>query len=102
MAESDVRFEVLVDGQQRCIAGIDGHGVLTLIAKWVKRNPDAEPGNEAWARQRLILSVGGHRSQTDDFVDWVKEDIAVGNEITIRILGPGEFDKPQARYDTVD
>jgi hypothetical protein len=95
-----VRFEVLVDGQRRCIAGIDGLGVLSIIVNWVMRDPKAKPDDysiEDWSRQRLQLSVGGLRVPDQQSVNWVSEDLAAAEEITIRVLGPGEFDSPPHR-----
>ncbi len=84
-----VRFEVLVNGERRCVAGIDGLGVLTIITKWVMRDEDS--------RQRLLLHVGGHRIAADQSVKWVTEDISMGDEVTIRVLRPGDFDEPRPR-----
>lgn len=94
-----VRFEVLVNKERRCIAGIDGLGVLTTITKWVMRDPAVSPGNEGWARQRLLFSVRGHRIPAEQSVNWVTDDISVGDEITIRVLGPGQFDEPRMTND---
>ena len=92
-----VRFEVLVDGEQRCIAGIAGLGVLSIIVDWVMRDPRAKPDDysiEDWSRPKLGLSVGGLRGPDQQAVNWVSEDLVPGSEVTIRVLGPGDFDSP--------
>lgn len=84
------RIEVLHNGRRVCMPGINGDGVLCAIVNCVK-HADQET--------KYDLSVTGlgqyhpaHRQS--QHVDWPVPDIGIGDEITIRILPPGDFDTP--------
>ncbi|QDU35933.1 hypothetical protein Mal4_02150 [Maioricimonas rarisocia] len=90
------RFEVLLNGERICVAGIDGEGVLSVGLDYVKRQ-DEDP--------ELNLHVGGlGQYRSDDprsqHVTWpTPESIGVGDEVTIRLIPPGEFDAPVGMTD---
>ncbi len=97
----DVRYEVLVNRQLKCTSGIDGlGGVLTAMLTWVKR--ECQQDDEVSEDEQIIEShwfkVGGIDPLTDDHVQWYEEPVEPGDEITIRILGPGPADEPVERY----
>ncbi|MFG0334820.1 MAG: hypothetical protein ACF8TS_15805 [Maioricimonas sp. JB049] len=85
------RLEVLLNGERVCLAGIDGDGVLAVGLNYVK-----QPDEDA----RFDLHVGGlgrYRSDQprEQHVTWpTPETIGVGDELTIRLIPPGEFDSP--------
>jgi hypothetical protein len=86
--DGEVRYEVLVNGVRRCIAGSSGPGTLDAsVIRW--RSARFDDSDDA-----SYLHVGGLRSVEDLHVRWVTEELAEGDEVTIRILGPGEFDEP--------
>lgn len=86
-----VRFQVLVNGQQVCLAGIDGDGVLTAIICRVANQRHNE---------EIDLRVGGLEridpaSDMDRHFGWnFPGELKRGYELTIRILDAGEFDQP--------
>ncbi len=84
------RFEILKNGERVCISGITGDGVLTVGVTYVKH-----------AQQELShdLQIGGlgmfNGSKDRQYhAAWPSPHITVGDEITIRILPPGEYDAP--------
>ena len=96
-----IRLEVLVNGKRRCIAGVPEFGVLATIVDWVIRNPKRKPKSysvQEWSTQRLQMHVGGFRDGASERsgaeLGWVREDLKAGDEVTIRVLGPGRFDEP--------
>ncbi len=84
------RFEVLLNGKQVCLCGIDGDGVLSVGLNYVKhKNKNSE----------FDLHVGGlgyfdGSQDTQVHAAWEAPDVVTGDEITIRILPEGEFDGP--------
>ena len=93
-----VRFEVLVNGERRCVAGVGEFGVVSATVDWVARHPAYRPSDyspEAWSGERLSFRVGGlHAQRGDEHLTWAFGDLAVGDEVLIRVLGPGEHDEP--------
>jgi hypothetical protein len=97
-------FEVQINGQVVCIAGVGDLGVLTAILKWVRREPNNCPEGldiEEWSAQELDLSIGGtvgHGKHGHQFLDWIRDHrVSVGDEIKIKILDQPECDSPVAK-----
>lgn len=84
------RFEILKNGERVCVSGINGDGVLSVGVTYVKH-----PGQS----QTHDLQIGG-LGMFDGSQDrqhpaaWPAPEINPGDEITIRILPPGDFDEP--------
>jgi len=99
-----MRFEVLVNGVRVCTAGQNDLGVLTALLSWRKVDPAKfVPANEtslpnAWSEGELDFSVGGIDSGDDRHTSWKVPVLAIGDEITIRILAPGPYDPPDAKF----
>lgn len=93
-----VRFEVLVDGVPVCTAGQDGFGVLTALVSWRKLDPAKGGTAKASAAGELDFSVGGIAGVEDKHTSWKVPSIAIGDEVTIRLLPPGQFDPPDVRF----
>ncbi len=90
------RFEVLKNGKRVCISGIIGDGVLCVGLNYV-----SHPGQES----TYDLQIGGlgmfdGSQDRQHHASWPSPDLAVGDEITIRILPPGEYDQPYGMIDT--
>jgi len=85
-------FEVSLNGDKLCLAGIGNHGVLSSIVSWVAR--PGETGD-------LFLSVGGLFSPTEQHVDWVRTRyLSAGDEIRVRIVEADCVDKPSEKLAT--
>ncbi len=80
-------FEVYSNDRKLCVAGIGDDGVLTAIVNWV-----AEKGNGD-----LFLTVAGLVSPVSEHVNWVRQDLAVGDTITVKIVEASSTDVPRSR-----
>lgn len=71
---------------------------MSIVIDWVLRDPDEKPkgiGKEKWSKQKLRYSVGGIRAVDESHVNWRFGKLRPGDEVTVRVLGPGDFDKPR-------
>ncbi|HZI88194.1 MAG TPA: hypothetical protein VFD48_15280 [Pyrinomonadaceae bacterium] len=70
-----LRFEVEINGERSCLAGVAEFGVLTAILSWVKI-PEmiAKEGEEA---RKLDLHVGGltENNGGEAHVTWLNRDL---------------------------
>jgi hypothetical protein len=99
-----VRFELLINGKKICVSGIEEYGVLDAILHWVKRNPksynpEKHSTFEEWIEEELEIRMGGLDStnpRISKHIEWDKRSLKVGDELTLRILPPGEIDLPRS------
>jgi len=86
------RFEILKNGKRVCISGVNGDGVLSVGLTYVKH-----PGQDL-SHDLQIGGLGMFDGSQDrqHHADWPSPDVTTGDEITIRILPPGEYDEPHA------
>jgi len=86
-------FEIHRNGARLCLAGLGEGGALHAILGMVDRTRD-----DGATYRDLTFDVGGlHEPEpgVQAFVDWVKLcDLAVGDEITLRIVEAQEADPP--------
>jgi len=80
-----------VNGKKQCVAGIARDGVVSAILSWVERG-DEHP---ELPREDVSLRVGGLDSKRDEHVDWLTRDMAVGDEIVLRIVDVRKPDAPK-------
>lgn len=80
-------FEVYSNDRKLCVAGIGDDGVLTAIVNWVAKEGSGD----------LFLTVGGLVSPVSEFVNWVRQDLAVGDTITVKIVETSSADAPRSR-----
>ena len=82
-------YEVYKNGELLCKAGLDSEfGVLNTILTWVKRKDGSES---------LDLDVSGLDSVDNKSLRWVKESLASGDEISIKITENTEYTESTAR-----
>jgi hypothetical protein len=99
-----MRFQLVINGKQTCTAGIKDYGVLSAIASWVLRDPakyDSEKhlSLEKCSAEESSFCVGGLLNDRTH-VEWHRQTIKPGDEITIRILESGKYDKPVKEKDS--
>lgn len=90
-----IAFEVFVNGKKLCVAGVGDEGVLTSVLTFVRRSHSQPAAEESPGR--IDLHVGGLVSYPDhssQHVDWLNQDVAVGDEITIRVVETEMIDEP--------
>lgn len=82
---SSYGFEVQVNGEQLCKAGIDtDRHVVTCILDALRRLNESD---ELW------LTVSGLNSVTGEYLEWVKKELKDGDTITIKVI-TGDFTPP--------
>ena len=82
-------FEISLNGEKLCVAGIVDDGVLSAIVNWVTGENAAD----------LFLSVRGLISPLDEHVSWIRQRrLRVGDEIQVRVVEETLVDKPKRRY----
>ncbi len=100
---TNIRFQVLVNGEVRGTAGMDTLGVLSVIIDWVRRDPARATGlaeehpefpDEDWTGNKVHIRLGGLDTVTKEHVEWFGNELQVGDEVTVRVLAPGEYDPP--------
>ena len=88
-------FEVLINGERICQAGVGESGVLTSVLTWVGNLQRDQSENRS-----VTLNVGGlayNENKKSEFVNWAKERLNVGDEATIRIVEASNPDEPSER-----
>jgi hypothetical protein len=84
-------FMVSVNGRHVCTAGIGPNGVLSTMLTWVGGGPRRDPEGA------FHFSVGGLDSRTDEHVDWTTPELAVGDEVTVRVVEVEQIDPEVSR-----
>ncbi len=87
-------FEVHLNGEKICTAGIGAPGVMTGIITWSLGDGKQRPKQED-----LELQVGGlaGSSRTDQYLDWLKRSLQRGDEVSIRVIEARKVDRPTKR-----
>jgi hypothetical protein len=81
-------FEISLNDQKLCVAGIGEEGVLTSILTSVARKNAGD----------LFLQVGGLINPTRQHVDWVSQKpLKVGDKVQIRVVEADAVDEPATR-----
>jgi len=81
-------FEVYLNDQRLCLAGIGDDGVLTAIIDYVT----------GAGRQELRLEVGGLITPQGDHVRWRNPPLRVGDEVRVKIVESTSVDRPTKRH----
>jgi hypothetical protein len=82
-------FEVSVNGEKLCLAGIGEDGVVTTIVHLAARH--GEGG--------FFLAVGGLISHTKEHVNWINQKpLNVGDNVQVKIIETDAADKPIDKY----
>ena len=96
-------FEVTINGKKVCTAGVGDDGVLTSIITFVKRNDSSEETADTQANSdsaSIDLRVGGLANRgpgVTEQVEWLHQNLVVGDEITIKIVEASECDEPNTK-----
>jgi len=82
-------FEIYLNDESLCLAGIGDDGVLTAIVSWVTGKKAAD----------LFLQVGGLISPTDEHVSWIQQKrLRVGDQIRVKVVKVKSVDEPLRKY----
>jgi hypothetical protein len=96
-----LRLQVIVNGRLRCIAGIDEPGDTSALIAYSFFPPPETPWGELFPaaeseepdRCELRVSADPLHGEYES-LEWLQELLRPGDEVTIRVLGPGEADPP--------
>jgi hypothetical protein len=98
-----IAFEIAIDGQKTCTAGVGDEGVLSMIATWVRRPArDPETGEPVAGQfvEELALDAGGLTHDPDGAaaqVRWLRQPLKVGQQIILTVVETAEADPPVTR-----
>ena len=103
---SPVRFEVFINDEKVCTAGIGVFGVLTAQVTWVSHRPEKLARWQAQGITDLVptelsVNVSGGISGDEQELEhwkWVNDDLSVGDEVRIRIIESIASDPPETRH----
>ena len=96
-------FEVTINGDRVCTAGVGDDGVLISSVSFVRKTGASEESGESQNNdysERLDLRVGGlanHEGGITEQLEWLNHALAVGDEIVIRIIQAAVCDEPKSR-----
>lgn len=99
-----IGFEIVIDGQRICTAGVGDLGVVSAITSCVRRlSRDSNSGPEAPSEyeEELMLQVGGlaHDSDGADVnLNWLDQPLSVGQRITLTVVDTAQIDPPRRRH----
>ena len=85
-------FEITINGEKVCTAGVGDDGVLNGIVSFIKRNDGETPQSES-----LYVTVSGIANLEPGVMEnlgWLHRDLDVGDEVLIRIIEASTCDKP--------
>ena len=98
-----IAFEIAIDGQRSCTAGVAHEGVTSVVASWVRR-PSRDPTTDeplpGRFEEELTLDAGGLTHDPDGaavHVGWLRQPLKVGQQITLTIVETAEADPPRTR-----
>jgi len=98
---AELRFEVLVNRRRVGTAGLDGWGYLNVLLRASRIDSDRDPiPGVAGVFEESELIVGGHDMALGD-LHWARLELSEGDEVTVRLLGPGPADPPAEVYSPV-
>jgi hypothetical protein len=84
-------FEVHLNGKKQCLAGVAEGTVDThFFSAGVRTGDDASKGY-------LAFIVNGLDSRRDEHVEWAEYELAVGDEIRLRVVSTERADSPKKR-----
>jgi len=98
-------FEVTINGERVCTAGVGDDGVLTSILSLVMSSNASDQNGESQNdnSENLDLRVGGLANRehgVSEHVEWLHQSLAVGDEIVIRIIEASACDEPETKEET--
>jgi hypothetical protein len=88
-----IAYEVRINGRKVATAGIE-QGVVSCIANWVSLRKGSR---RAKAQRDAGFRVGGLRNSPsgDEFLDWARRRLKIGDEITLRLVDVASADRPK-------
>jgi len=100
-----VAFDVFLNGERLCVAGVGDFGVLTACVTWVAHTPEKlerlrADGAFEHPQTNLNLDIGGMRDEQASrlHMRWTDTPLRVGDEIRMRVTDAAEVSSAAAEY----
>ena len=99
-----IGFEISIDGQKACTAGVGDLGVVSAIASWVRRvsrDPSSGTPIPGQFEEELTFHVGGLAHDADGAgvnVSWLDQSLNVGQRITLTVVDTTQVNRPRTRH----
>ena len=85
-------FEITINGEKVCTAGVGDDGVLNSVISFAKRNDvETQPSESLDLR---VSGVANLEPGVMEHLEWLQRDLSVGDEVLIRIIEDSTCDKP--------
>lgn len=92
-------FEVTINGQKVCTAGIGDYGVLNSVLSFVVGKESSDPTTPSQSLELAVFGVSTSTVGVSENLEWLRRrDLMVGDEIVIRIIEASECDQPASTY----
>jgi hypothetical protein len=79
-------FEILLNGEKLCRAGVANDGVVSAIVNSLPRHGSEE----------CHITVGGINSRDQEYLKWVRhKTLSVGDRLQIEVIEAAEVDEPE-------
>jgi hypothetical protein len=88
-----IAFEVYLNGEKLCTAGLGDLGVLSAILSWRGTQPYQD--GTAPKLASLEFTISGLTSPAGDHVRWAEPQVHLDDEIRIRVVETSQADEPQ-------
>jgi hypothetical protein len=98
-----ISFQISIDGQKICTAGVGDAGVTSVTTTWVRRpshDPASDDAVSGRFEEELTLDVGGLTHDPDGasvHVSWLRQPLRVGQQVTIAVVDTTAVDTPLTR-----
>jgi hypothetical protein len=98
-----IAFEVTINGNSVCTAGVGEYGYIATDILWSKCNPAFRPKGarkKDWDEELLYLRVSdlvAYDKHLRERLVWANKSLSAGDEIVIRVLEQAQCDEPQER-----
>ena len=95
-------FEVSVNGNRLCTAGVGQYGVLTAILTWVWSKAEEASLAHEERKEKPDLHIGG--LVNEEHVNWLENPflLSVGDVVAIKVINAQSVDEPARRESSVD
>jgi ClpX C4-type zinc finger len=85
-------FEITINGETVCTAGVGDDGVLNSVMSFAKRaDAETQPSESLDLR---VSGVANVEPGVMEHLEWLHRDLNVGDEVLIRIIEASTCDKP--------
>ncbi len=89
--KSVIAFQISINGEHVCTAGVGDLGVLSAILTWVRRSPEKSRNGKSF-EEELTIEVGGLSEGVSS--RWLSRTLSVGDVIGVKVVSVRAVDNP--------